>query len=125
MKLYRVKGGSMSPFLREGDLVLVKELSPGSYRRGAIVVFERDPQELIVHRVVRREGGGVVHVRGDRYGPVERVEVERLRGKVEGVIRSGRVVRVNRAVEWHSWVMSRLDRCLVGIRRRLEAVAHL
>jgi len=53
-----ILSGSMSPSLRAGDMVLVREVSASSVRPGDVIQFWRDG-EAVVHRVVevRQEGG--------------------------------------------------------------------
>lgn len=58
-----IKGGSMRPFLREGDKVLLKSIDPNALSRGMIVLAKMDGKWLL-HRVVRL-GEGHVSLAGD------------------------------------------------------------
>ena len=48
----RVKGGSMKPFLRDGDRVLLKSFERRELTRGIIVLAKTD-DSMVLHRVVR------------------------------------------------------------------------
>jgi len=47
-----VKGSSMLPLLREGDIVIVLKCGPGDIRVGDVIVFRTQTGRLVVHRVV-------------------------------------------------------------------------
>ncbi|MCY0868065.1 MAG: signal peptidase I [Desulfurococcus sp.] len=47
-----VKGVSMLPTLREGDIVFLKSASPGDIRVGDVVVYTTPRGELVIHRVI-------------------------------------------------------------------------
>jgi signal peptidase I len=54
---FRARGVSMTPFVRDGDVITVAPLRTGDPRLGDIVAFfSPGGEELIVHRVVRRRG---------------------------------------------------------------------
>jgi signal peptidase I len=89
----RVSGGSMSPTIRDGDVVLIDPVTPAELRRGLIVAASIDGR-LTIHRViaVRRKGGEIrVRLRGDN-----RVEADpwvgtaELVGKIDRLERDGR-----------------------------------
>ncbi|MFC2086177.1 signal peptidase I [Bacteroidota bacterium] len=46
-----VTGISMSPFLKEGDLIYIKKFNPERYQIGDVVVFKKD-DKYIVHRLI-------------------------------------------------------------------------
>jgi|SRR5690606_27895814 len=58
-----IKGGSMRPFLREGDKVLLKSIDPNALSRGMIVLAKMDGRWLL-HRVVRMDQK-IVSLAGD------------------------------------------------------------
>lgn len=79
--LARVRGRSMWPTLRDGELVLVRPASFMALRVGDVVLYERG-ESLVLHRVVRRVAG-VVWVQGDaRPWPDGQLEAEALVGRV-------------------------------------------
>ncbi len=61
---FRVRGWSMHPTIRDGDVVTVRRFDPTDVLVGDIVVFRRDPA-IAVHRVVHvaREGGHACPIR--------------------------------------------------------------
>lgn len=61
------RGGSMSPWIRDGDFLTILPRNTGQApRRGDIVAFRRTGGErLVVHRLVSRAPGGWI-ARGDR-----------------------------------------------------------
>lgn len=80
--LFRVRGVSMLPWLREGQKVRVTPLGGRPLRRGDIVLFWRGENEPILHRVaaVREDS---VDCRGDSgYGKPEHVRLEQVTGRV-------------------------------------------
>jgi signal peptidase I len=92
----RVAGGSMGPWLRPGDFIVIRRRRWDELNAGCIVVFARQGQ-LVVHRILRRgtQGGErVLFTKGDAArhpdGPVhveellgEVVFIDRERGSVE------------------------------------------
>ncbi len=91
-----LRGGSMSPFLRDGDLVAIEPLAAGEGRVGDVVAFSAGGDEtVVVHRVVRIVDGGLV-TRGDstRAEDLGVVTAGRLIGRVVVARRGGRVFAV-------------------------------
>ena len=62
---FEATGGSMSPFVRDGDVITVSPLSDTSPRLGDVVAFIRpESGKLAVHRVVGKWDGSYL-IRGD------------------------------------------------------------
>lgn len=57
-----VKGNSMYPLLREGDIVFITRASPDDISVGDVIVFSTPGGRLVVHRVVE-----IVDVGGRRF----------------------------------------------------------
>jgi signal peptidase len=57
-----VKGESMFPLLREGDLVIIVRVKPEDIDVGDIIVFRTPNGRLVVHRVI-----DIVEVNGRKY----------------------------------------------------------
>ena len=90
-------GGSMSPWIRDGDVVTVTPLDSAPARVGDVVAYRRKRSDrLIVHRLVRRSNGAWIP-QGDRLpapdGPVADTEIL---GVVSRVERKGRPTYVPR-----------------------------
>ena len=121
MKLAKVKGDSMYPFLRDEDLVVVKKISFDKLRKGNVLVFKGRQGEYIIHRLVKKTNGGFCHLRGDGYKLLaEPIEKNALTGKAIGIIRGGNFVRFNRFNEWISWSLSYLRRYYIGVRKKVK-----
>jgi hypothetical protein len=91
---FKAKGGSMSPFLRGGDVVTIRPLV-GPPRFGDIVAFCRPGDaRFVVHRVIGSEPGQVL-IRGDavRYDDGW-VPADCVLGRVVSALRDGRALRV-------------------------------
>ena len=124
---FTARGGSMDPFVRDGDVLTVGVAD----RRPEVgdIVAACDPVtgRLLVHRVVAHAAGGVL-VRGDGAGQTDGVfGPADVLGTVVSVERLGRVVRLGRGPERR--VIALLSRAgwlrpLVAAGRRLSAVAR-
>ena len=88
-------------------MVIVAPLSAERLKTGNIVVFKKDAPEYIVHRLVKRTGGGKMLFRGDGYNlPLELIGTNAVVGKVTGRIRAGELIRVSRSKECGSWAIA-------------------
>ena len=90
-----VRGASMSPFLRDRDVVTVAPLNGREPRVGDVVAAAvGQPERLVIHRVVARCPGGWL-IRGDACQRADGVVAPAdLVGRVVRVERHGREVRV-------------------------------
>jgi signal peptidase I len=94
IQLSEVKGTSMGPTLREGDIVLWVEASPSELRVGDIIVYSHPTHpsaELVAHRIVEVENlGGSLRFRtkGDNVPEPDKYWVDEghLKGLVIGVL---------------------------------------
>ena len=87
---FAVAGGSMTPFIRHGDVVEIAPLS-GGVEVGDVVLARATPERTVLHRVVRARGGAV-WLRGDAQlrseGPYSSKHVL---GRAASVTRRGRL----------------------------------
>jgi len=91
---FRARGGSMAPFIRDGDVITISPLGIASPNVGDVVAFVHPGSaSLVVHRVVARRTEQVL-MRGDaaRSGYDGLVTPEDLLGRVTRVERGGRRV---------------------------------
>jgi hypothetical protein len=88
----RVTGGSMSPFIRTGDLVTIQPRSKTPFRIGDVVAVKIATGKLVVHRVVRTTVDHFV-TRGDATSQSD-PPVTMVLGPVSTVERKGRRVRL-------------------------------
>lgn len=94
--LLRVRGGSMAPSLRDGDVVCVRARPP---RRGDLAVV-RAGDRILCHRLLS-VGRGHVTLLGESRATVERLAVPseaQVIGRVDGVLRGGRFRPPRRAL---------------------------
>ena len=90
-----VRGFSMTPFIRDEDVVTIAPMSGRPPRVGEVVAFSHpDCGRLAIHRVVACTERGWV-VRGDNCPEADGVVgIEHVHGRVVAVERGGRTVRV-------------------------------
>jgi hypothetical protein len=119
----------MLPFLRDGDVLEIRPVSPVEIRVGDVICYEPSPGELCLHRVVARDGRGFV-TRGDALTHVEVVPAASVLGRVRAVERSGRAWRLDTwAARWRARVivvaspaLARMLPPALGLRRVWRAV---
>ena len=118
MRLYRVKGISMHPFLMDDDLVVVKKVSPGCLKKGNILVFRDKTGNYIIHRGIGKPRNGHIYARGDGYNlPAELVQETAILGKAIGMIRDGKLTYFNRLMELYFWAVSLLKGQLISFQK--------
>jgi hypothetical protein len=90
---FEAKGHSMSPFIRDGDIVTVSPLTSSSPGVGDVVAFNHpENDKLIIHRVVKKRNNDY-YVRGDNAIEVDGlVRGKNILGYVKKVERNGRKV---------------------------------
>jgi hypothetical protein len=92
---FRARGASMSPLVRDGDVVLVRPVEARAVREGDVVLCADERGRLLLHRVIRRRagpGGVCLTVQGD--------SVEQPDGEIAGAQLYGRVAAVEREGVW-------------------------
>jgi len=93
-----VRGASMSPLIRDRDVVTVAPVDGGALRVGDVVAAAvgdaGSPRRLVVHRVVERRPGGLL-LKGDACTDADGViRPGDVLGRVVRVERRGRTVRL-------------------------------
>jgi len=136
---FRARGASMSPLVRDGDVVLVQPVEPRSLRAGDVVLCSSHPGRVVVHRVIRRSIGREgcrFTVQGDRVGqPDGTISQAQVYGRVAAIEREGERIDVERpamrllsglAVLWSRWQMGRSGRfpLLRRLVRRLPGLSR-
>lgn len=51
----RVTGGSMSPFLRGGEILTIQKGSPDTLRKGDLIFFKTKEHFSVIHRIVEKK----------------------------------------------------------------------
>jgi len=85
-------GGSMFPFIRNGDTLLIKPIQEAQLEIGDIVVFEMPKRGLIAHRLVARKGP-FFFTKGDAHFKLDKPIVESdIAGKVFALSRKHKLI---------------------------------
>ena len=91
----RVYGASMLPWVRPGDIALVRSATPDTVRCGDIILFQRNAR-LFVHRLVEKRGAlGALRflAKGDAQASADGfVGQEEILGRVVRLYRGGRPI---------------------------------
>ncbi|MDO9579596.1 MAG: nucleotidyltransferase family protein [Bacteroidales bacterium] len=94
---FRARGGSMYPFVRDGDILEVEPVNGREIRLGDVIFYQTADERVVAHRVVRQSfsnDGPILITRGDStVGKGERVSLEDILGRVKFIERNGRKIR--------------------------------
>lgn len=90
---FRAKGFSMSPFIKDGDVITVSPLTDGLTRPGDVVAFIRpEMKKLVIHRVVEKKDE-YFHIKGDNTPDTDELIPEtNILGRVTRVERNGKEI---------------------------------
>jgi signal peptidase len=135
---FAAHGSSMWPFIRGGDVLVVRPVEVEALRVGDVVLYRTGGGGLMAHRMIRRavRGGQTgLLIRGDgSAGPGDWVRPEQVLGRVTTVERGERMRRLDRypprllTLLWIGlWplslrccrLMSALKRAVLPLSRRL------
>ena len=90
---FQARGFSMSPFIKNNDVVTISPLQGTQPSLGDIVAFAHpETQGLYIHRIVRNKDGFCVTKGDNRSQTEESVPIENILGSVTRVERDGRHV---------------------------------
>jgi signal peptidase I len=93
----QVTGWSMLPTIRPGDVLLIERAHAEEVSEGDIVLLSRD-RRLIVHRIVRQEGGAML-TQGDGNPTADSpVDATDVLGKVSFILRNGRCIEPQKSL---------------------------
>jgi hypothetical protein len=106
---FRAAGYSMSPFIKDGDVLTVDPISFRLPKRGDVVVFKKSATgEIVVHRVLKKMDEAYL-VKGDNLLDEDgRVYKKDIFGTVKAVDRNGRAVRFG--IRWGKGMIACLNR---------------
>jgi hypothetical protein len=105
----KARGGSMTPFVRDGDVALVAPTRGRSVCIGDVICYETTAGKLLLHRVIARDLNCLV-AKGDALAAVEIVDRTRLLGTVVAVERHGTITRLDtRIARWRNHVIAFLS----------------
>jgi hypothetical protein len=127
----KARGGSMTPFVRDGDVALVTPTAAGHVGIGDVICYETPAGKLLLHRLIARDGDRLV-AKGDALAFAEILDRTRLLGKVVAVERHGTVKRFDtRVAQWRNRVITVLSPCFppllllaLSVRRVWRTALH-
>ncbi|HSJ52457.1 MAG TPA: S24/S26 family peptidase [Anaerolineae bacterium] len=98
---FQAHGSSMTPFVRDGDTLLISPVQVHDLRVGQIVLCQTGNDKFVVHRIVQRrrqQGDLSFLVKGDLcHCPDGWVDGSRILGRAEQLCRRGRTVQLQGA----------------------------
>ena len=95
---FQARGRSMSPFIKDGDVLILSPIPDSGLRRGDIVAALA-PRELIVHRIVAKKAG-IYLLKGDNnVQPDAMVEQSDVLAVVMCIERHGEQIRIGMGLE--------------------------
>jgi signal peptidase I len=122
----KARGGSMIPFILDGDVVRIRPPGNSEILVGDVICYEISPGRLFLHRVIKRHGGQFV-TKGDALDFTDLVHPGQVLGIAMAIERHGRVRRLdtarwrNRAIAFFSPFLPRLLAPAVRLRRMWKA----
>ena len=122
-----VKGGSMTPYLRdEVDKVVLTPFEPSELKKGDIVLYYNTGKYML-HRIVKRINNNFI-IQGDGIlNKQDNVALSDIVGIVRFIIRpSGKYYSINRPsyrIYWHLWHFFRpFRRYMIAIYRKISNI---
>jgi hypothetical protein len=106
---FQAKGFSMSPFIKDGDVVTVSPLFNAAPRLGDVLAFiHPGTKKIIIHRAVGKEGDSCI-MRGDNCFDLDRpVPLTNVLGRVTRIDRDGKRILLGLGPE--RWLIALLTR---------------
>jgi signal peptidase I len=96
----RLKGTSMGPFVRDGDMVIIKKITSDKIRVGDIILY-RIGEDFFAHRVLKRIANNLFALKADAVTGIDRnVRVEEVIGKVVCIARGNRAANLQSS-KWY------------------------
>lgn len=95
----RVRGNSMYPFLKEGDIVLLSPFDDADIKPGAVVLFAYNESHLL-HRVIARNDDKLI-LQGDNvFTHVEKVKINQVVAVMKQYIKKNGIVISSNSCAW-------------------------
>ncbi len=107
--MYRTKGISMLPLLREDrDLMIVESIHEKALRITDVVLFKRKNGDYVLHRLMWERKGKYIII-GDNLWDAERwISRSQILGVMTAVVRDGKRMEMNslkmRCYSWYKWL---------------------
>ena len=87
--IFTVKGRSMLPLIRPGDLVEIEQRPAGRLKRGEAALFKRSGR-YVLHRILQVRAEDYVFVGDNQYRCERGIRDEQILGTLTAVIRDGK-----------------------------------
>jgi hypothetical protein len=113
---FKARGWSMTPFIRDGDVITITPVANRSPGVGAVVAFSSPSAgHLVIHRIIAIRASCAI-LQGDNPADqsFEKVPLEKIFGKVIRVERNGRPV----------WLGIGFERWLIAFLSRTGLLSH-
>ncbi|MBM66562.1 MAG: hypothetical protein CMH55_10045 [Myxococcales bacterium] len=111
------QGRSMWPWIKAGDLVRIVPID-GPLRRGDVVLIERSPGDLLLHRLMEHQEGQL-RLQGDHRNEDDGwFDRSQAIGKLAAIERNGRAIRISR---FRALLLSRMTRRADRLISRLRS----
>jgi hypothetical protein len=99
---FRAHGGSMHPFIKNGDIIEIKPTEASAVRLGDVILYHSAGGRLLAHRVIElgtQRGQVALVTKGDAAsGPDQLVHPEQVLGQVVAIERGRRKTRLDKGV---------------------------
>lgn len=109
---FKARGSSMTPFIRDGDVITIAPFEKGKVGLGSIVAFKHpNCGHLVIHRIIKMSSIAVL-TGGDNnpQNPDGWIQLNYLIGRVIEVLRNGRC----------TWLGLGIERYLIAYLSRLK-----
>lgn len=95
-----VTGTSMQPFLKNGeDVVWLRACNPSDIKKGAILLFERVDDSLVLHRVNKILPDGKILMNGDAHKWREKISLGQVIAVVDEIEKNGK--KISCSAPWY------------------------
>jgi len=123
---FKARGSSMSPFIKDGDVLTICPTQQSDIKNGTIVVYyHKILNKIIIHRIVGKQNSYYA-VKGDNtVGTADLVYEADILGRVSGVRRNGKITVFGLGPE--RFMISLLTRScfLIPLKIQLRKILHL
>jgi len=123
---FRANGVSMTPFIKQGDLVTLSPYSGSEPHLGDVAAFFfPDTEKLIIHRVVGKKENGYL-LKGDNATAIDGViPLENILARVQKVERDGKEIRLGLRQERYLIALLARSGLLLSLFSPLCKIFHL
>jgi signal peptidase len=99
---FRAHGGSMRPFIRDGDIIEVKPIEASTIRLGDVIFYRSSQGRPFAHRVIKivvQHGQVALVTKGDSVSsPDQSVHPKQVLGQVVAINRGERTIKLDRGI---------------------------